>query len=121
MNKYAAAVIVLLCLGAAGILLFRQQSPPTLPNSAESATEWICETCHNVTLLTPQQLMEWVRKPGKARREAGTSTKQSVFMCDKCQTYTITRGQRCSKHPDELYPRVLASGEFGFCPQCEKP
>lgn len=120
MNKAVGFTIILAALALAGVFLLRNRGGPPLPDSREYATEWICERCGQVTELTPLKLAEWMRAPGRARRGSDGDLKQSVFLCDACQTFTVVRARRCERH-NTLFPAVHADGAIGYCPQCGPP
>lgn len=119
MNKLAGTIIALVALIAAGVLYYRNTADPALPDDDASATQWMCDTCGNVISLSPARLMEWVRSKEKAQRRSDGDRKQSVFLCEKCNTFTVCRAQKCPKHNEWFLP-VRPDGSEGACPQCAK-
>lgn len=114
-------------LGAIGVILAGlavwryagKQEETVLPDTAASTTEWICETCKNITNLTSKQVNDWVHDPQKARYGPQYDRKQTVFKCDKCNTYTVVRAIHCNQH-DIWFPYYTSEGADGRCPKCPK-
>jgi hypothetical protein len=101
--------------GAAWQALRPDDSAP--PDTAASATAWICVQCGQVIHLTARQRDAWCRSPDRVRHDPDADPRQIVFRCDSCNAFTVCRALQCPVH-GTWFARVHPDGSDGHCPQC---
>lgn len=106
--------------GAIAVWRFTSTSrEESMPDTAATTTEWICDKCGLIIHLTAKQRDDMRKDPNKTRYGAEYDAKQTVFKCEKCGTFSVVRARRCSVHNVWFYPRD-SNGTPSNCPQCPK-
>lgn len=118
MKNTLMGLLALAMVGVAGWLFFRSSKASEMPDTQETRTEWMCAQCQKMLHLTAKQVDDLRNSKDKVRRGAEFDPKHTVFWCDDCKTFTITRALHCNKH-DEWYNPRPPSGEGHDCPKCE--
>ncbi len=118
--RYSLLLGVVVLLGGVGAWRYSVAKEGSLePDTAESATDWICQTCKNVTQLTARKAVEWSKDPERTRYGEQYDPKQTVYRCDDCDTFSVVRARLCKPH-NEWWYRKGADGPPGVCPGCAK-
>lgn len=111
-------VVLLLALGGVTWRFFGDRSEP-LPDTPESTTVWVCETCGHTEELTAKQLAEARSKAEVSRSmqegNRRTSTRETLLLCPECKTLTMACGNKCT-----VCGKGILGGESGMCPTCAK-
>ncbi len=119
MKNVLLLVLLLGVAGLAGWFFVRGDPEKKLPDTAESATQWICVQCKKKIDLTARQFEEWRKSPDKIRRDPNYDASQVVFWCDDCKKFSVVRAFFCREH-NLWYWTKDPEGRTGSCPECEK-
>jgi hypothetical protein len=90
---------------------------PDLPDTADSFTDWMCEKCGDRFRLTARQVDQWRRSRDRVRRDATAPRLLTVFWCDKCREFSVTRAMLCPAHRVWYSPQH-PDGRWDDCPLC---
>ena len=109
--KNAKVVIIAVCISAAGFLYwFNRDGEASIPDTPDSLTAWMCNSCQNVFSLTAAEAMaEEARAGGPSPLFCRACSKKEAYrvaQCDVCSTYFFS-----SDVPNSL----------GRCPACFPP
>ncbi len=120
MKNVLLLTIVLVALGGALWWTLHKRAEEVIPDDPNVNTKWMCEKCGWHTALTDRQLEDWRQTPGKLRRErTSVLSKQMVFLCPTCNTYTVVGALECKVHKN-WYCAISSQGQVLDCPQCTK-
>ena len=122
MTKTIACLAAVLVLGVLAVWqTLRQRAGTVYPDTADSATHWICDVpaCGSQVDLTARQVDELVRSQDNVRRGSQDFGQQIVLKCPRCGQFTLVRAMKCPKHGTWLV-MTHADGRGGTCPDCDK-
>lgn len=113
-KQFVAVGVTLAALAALGLRWW--EAPPELryPDTPDSATEWLCEACGRVELLTAREFQRRVPRGATGGAPGGMPS----LTCGACSKLTLARAIRCDLHPDQLYLLRSRDGELDRCQIC---
>jgi len=119
MKNVLLLVLLVGLTGLAGYFFVRGDPERKIPDTAESATTWICTECKKTISLTARQVETLLNSPDKVRRGEQYDPKLIVFWCDDCKKFSVVRAWFCEDHKVWSWYKD-PDGRPGGCPECEK-
>lgn len=116
-NVIMLVVLVLVVILAGWFFVRGDKESGYSGNLEESGTPWVCVKCGDHMLLSAQGVQEWMNSPDKCKKDSGS--KRIVFWCEKCQDFTVVRGQWCEED-NIYYPLKDLQGNWMNCPSVQR-
>ena len=90
-----------------------------LPDTPESAQDYICRNCGEVFSLTPKQRAELMEKGGRVERGEMTPVRHLMLPCPSCGAVEVVVARTCPQC-GRPFARTDKDGErHAMCPDCE--
>lgn len=106
--KHIKIAFIVICITGAGVILWLNGSGEgSIPDTAESSTNWMCNACKHVFPLTVSE----------AAREEKRAGGPPPFICPSCsakEAYRVAQCETCSTY----YFSLDVPGSLGRCPTC---
>ncbi len=114
--------VVFVCVAGASIYGFvRGNRGPLaqMPDTPESAQEFICRECDHVFSVTPRRRAELLSEGGRVQREEMTPVRRLYLPCPECGAAEAVVARRCPECDQPFARTGLDGRRHVACSDCE--